>query len=68
MKTKSLPRYLLKAHGLEWSTYGDQIGSDRLSYKVSDVQTSLVRLELEADSLRFVKTVAVGVLDLVTVS
>ena len=56
--------YYLPAYGLEYS----RNYSDELYYPVEEVQTSLLRLELKADSIRYVKNVSSGELTEVILS
>ena len=49
--------YLIKNQKLEYLLQNNR---NRLQYKVEEIQTTLIRLELKADSIQYVRTVANG--------
>ena len=66
-KEKNAPgsgTYLLKNHGLTYKFVDNQY---KMLYPVEEVQTTIVRLELLADHIRWVRTVANGKIDFIDV-
>ena len=54
-----MPNFFLHAHGLEMRDHPSN-GIGELAYQVQEVQTTLLRLELAADDIKFTRTVAPG--------